>query len=311
MLTRPRAALPPTRFGGWISWRRAPVAALVVLATTGLPGSAAAPKPPPALADTVVVSGSTSSYTEVTLGQALSIPRRDAPPAVTTFGSGFVGLALVRVQRGETPPGLVVTTVPGTATPHYAWLGHARGTHALTDPPTYFTRILPPGRYRLYLFTSGATTVTWRLPLRRGRTRVLPRTRTSVRRVELTAPGVRGSVVASAYAEQLTASVTHRGLVLGLTWYDAHGRLDATLGNCTYPGPPSTGGLGPAPACLDRDVSTGPTGAATDDRFVSQGSGYLEPGTWTSKHYVRVAGAVRDGGISVLIADLGAGFPAQ
>lgn len=304
----PRAAARVLPGLGGAVHNRALVVVLVALAATSSGVAEAAT--PPRLSATVVVTGSRHAYTEVTLDRTLKIPMGTSPDAAIA-GKGFVALALIRVQRGETPPGLVLTTVPGTATPHHAWIGHARGTHADDDPPTYFTRTLPAGRYRLYLFTSGQATVTWRLPLRGGRTTVSPRSRTTAARTESVAPGERGTVVASAYAHQLTAAVENRGLMLGLTWYEAHAHAVATLGNCTYPGQPAAVGLGPAPACLNRDVSIGRLGPATDDGYVSQGSGYLEPGTWTSKHYVRVAGTVRDGGVSVLVADLGAGFPAH
>lgn len=301
------AAPPP---GGAVRRRALAVALAVLGAGLACVAPGAAATAPPALTSTVVVSGSATAYTEVALTRPLIIPAT-AAPAVRVSNARATMLALVRVQSGKWPPGLVLTRLAGTQTWHYHWTGHASGTDADDDPPTLFTKTLPAGRYRLYLATSGATAVTWTLPLPRGRTAVAPRSRTTWVATASTSPGVRGTAVAPAYSEELTAAVVHRGLVTNLLWYDAYADVEASFGGCMYPGQPSALGLGTLPACLDRNASNGPLGPATDDRLVSQGTLYVEPGTWTNKAYVRVTGAVRDGGISVGILDLGAGFPAR
>jgi hypothetical protein len=263
----------------------------------------------PALAATTVVTGTITGYADVTLTRPLVVA--DATPNVTVRGSGFVAVVLVRLQRGIAPPGLAVSTLPGTSTLHHHWIGHARGTFADDDQPTFFTHRLPAGRYRLYLVTHGPVTVTWRLPLGGGRATVTARTRTADTRAVTIPAGTRGVAVAPGYAATATTTFAHRGVTLAWSWYEAAADVAAATGGCTYPGAPSTDGLGPAPACLDRDASKGPVGPAVDDRLVGQGTAFTAPGTWTSKQYARVAGVVRDGGASVLLLDLGTGFPGE
>ena len=281
------------------------VAASVVVLTAH--GATAAEVP--ALTSTVVVTASTTSYAEVRLTRSIKISASSAP-SIKVVGSGFTAIALVRVMSGSAPPGLVVSRLAGTSTWHYHWVGHERGTDAEDDRPTFFTRTLPPGRYRLYVATNGPASVTWRLPLGSGSARVATRTRTAWTSVASTPPGVRGIAVASGYAEQQTATFAHRGLGLSLAWYRAHADIEATLGGCMYPGDPSVLGLGPLPECLDRGASTGPVGPAVNDFLAVQGGLFVRPGKWTNKAYVRVAGAVQDGGISVSMLDLGVKFPA-
>jgi hypothetical protein len=282
------------------------VAAAVSFGLTS-PGAVAAT--PPALSSTVVVTASATSFIEVRLTRSVKIAEAVAPSLKVT-GGGFTAIGLIRVMNGSAPPGLVVTRLAGTSTWHHHWVGHERGTDDDDDRPTFFTRMLPPGRYRLYVATTGATTVAWRLPLGSGTTRLAPRTRTTWTSVGSTVAGQRGTLAAPGHAEQQTATFAHRGLGLSLAWYRAHADVEATLGGCMYPGDPSTLGLGPLPACQDRDASTGPVGPAVEDFLVVQGGLLVGPGKWTNKAYFRVTGAVKDGGVSVSMLDLGGGFPA-
>lgn len=284
--------MPPTL-------RRAlPCALLALLAP--VPATAAAP---PALAGTVVVTATRTAYADVTLPRTVVLP---ATPALTAANDALTGLALVRVQAGTEQPGVAVFHLPGTTAWHYVWIGRVGGE--TSDPSVNHTHTLPAGRYRLYVRTSGPTSLTWRLPLT-GRRTISARAATGWTYAETAATGVPGTAVAPAYVAEQTGTAAHRGLVLGLLWWDAAVDSIGHFGGCTYSGASSPAELGPVPACTVGDGFVGPTVPAPGP-LVALNYLVVAPGTWTDKEYVRVYGVARAGGVSSSLLDLGAGFPA-
>lgn len=286
----------------------------VAVAAAGLPGVARA-RATPTLAREVTLSAAGSGWVHVRLARPVSFGKSGQPEVVRVSDpAAFVGVVLVREQRGAWPPGVGVMALPDAGGLKYGhtFFGHERGSSAPDDDPVIFRRTLPAGTYRLYLLTRAAAkvTVTVRFPVAAGRRAFTIPRNTTHHDTTSVSPGVPGTAVSPTHSHSATFALRRRGLLLNLAWWRGDISAEHQSGSCAYSG--SAADPGPAvPSCPN-----GP-GAVVGGHEVEQpaarttiGYLYVSPARWLHKTYFVVGGHVRNAGIALYWLDLGAGFPA-
>ncbi len=294
---------PGTAVGTGIRRRAAP-ALLTVFAGLATPSAEAAPPARAVLSATTTVTATVSAYVPVSVPRPMRVPGTTPPHVTVGNPAAFVALALVSDIPGDFSPGLVVTKLPvddGAVRYAYAWVGHEGGREE-TDP-IFFTRTLPPGGYQLYLVTSAPTTVTIRLPLPSGVTRLAARTAVSHHVVTSQATGAPGTAVPPSHTVTGVSEVKHRALLLGLVSWSHAGAVVERAGGCAYDGPvtmPDPEPVGQIPACPNGAPAVMAYGMIPGGSYAGQGYVYVAPGRWLQKYFVQVAGATtRIGGLAV------------
>lgn len=282
------------------------LAAAFLVVAAAVPAAASPAPRPPVLTSTVVVSGAATAWTRVTLARPTKV---DGVPAVTVDRPAhFDGLALVREQRGDDPPALVVQRRGLAAGPAYAysWVGEAV-SGGQQDALLYVHRTLPAGTYRLYLLARGPVRATITFPgVPRGTVRLAPASRTAHVREEQAAAGARGVAVSPAVAFSAVHPVARRGLLLASTWYAGTASAAGQFGGCVSTAADPAPG---APGCPDGLVTVGGVEPELPAGGQSQTAGYGAPGRWMVKGFHVVAGHLTDAGVTLYWLDLGAGFP--
>lgn len=220
------------------------------------PAAGAVPRAPAgvSLTSAVELRGSRSASVDVRVTRDVRIDEVwDARPATfdsTAVGSGF---ALVSLDYAYDPPTVIGLMTPGGARARrlvVAFGDDRRGNQILV------TQVLPRGRYRLYLITSGPATVRFGLKgLRGGTTALKPARpeRVGLRRVDSPVKtSYTGEVLAHAYeliAEQNIAFVTVSTIIRNAPHgYDSF--------SCMYRGGPPPGGVY-LPRCLNASFGLG------------------------------------------------------
>lgn len=240
--------------------------AVVTAAALAQPSAAAATPKAPALSGTVVISGSTTGYVEVTVPKQAVLPAglgADAVAAIRiTGGGGFAGFALA-TNEADGPlivGGHAPASAPTPERPEVLAVNYGSGEFG-----NDFT--IPAGRYRLYLITGGKpTTVTLKLRGLTGKSSFKPTvpTRAVVQGGPLAA-ATSAEQVGGIYSGGHTAQLTTPFLQFYVNKLDAEVHTETAYRPCFFIGRP-TGPMPYNPAC-----------ASVEQQKVNFGQGTLFP----------------------------------
>lgn len=306
------ACRPPAGIARVRRWVARAAVTLVFATATPAVGAAGPTPLPPVLTRDVTLRGAGTGWVPVRLTAPVTFAQSGQPQVLAVSDpAAFVGVLLVREQRGTWPPGVGVLSLPRDGGRPYAnvFFGHERGTSADDDLPVVFRRRLLPGSYRLYLLASAPVTVTVRFPLRTGKQSFGARTRTAHHSTVALSPGVQGAAVTPVHSHSGTFALQRRGLLLDVAWWEGEATGYTDSGSCAYSGSvPDPGSA--VPSCPDGPgASVGRAELRTPAKSMSTGYSYVPAARWLQKSYYSVAGALRRGGVAIYWVELGAGFP--
>lgn len=262
------------------------------------------------LTETVRLSARTTGYATVFLPRAVQ-GNEDFPRLVERW-AGAASAVVLAPDRADVfdptnpPPALVVPNLPGrTANPHpYVFIGLDQRHH---EPNAFYHR-LPPGRYRLYVITSGPARVTLHLPgLPSGETNVTTRTPGHARTVGMRKQAAIGSL-SPIFSYGATGGLTRdKGLVLTVQWMRVPARAAEAFGACHYSPPPPSSLAYQVPNCAAARTIGGPNiakeyiGYVPPPDLLGESEWYgVPPGPSGMQTYMVVAGPVQSEGAEIL-----------
>ena len=279
---------------------RALLAGLCAFAALSSLSADAAP-PVPVLGEVVTVQGSRSGYVPVTLPKNVNFRaengREISRPSVR-FTGGAYGWLLQADPTGPTSGFAGHVKMPAAEGGSVVF--RMDGTNPRTGEYLFETNVLPAGRYRLYLLTSGTGSVRFRLPGLRGSRALVARAPSAARTVTDLVPTV-GGVGPPAYAHGTTIESTGKGTqVLAFDWVHTVAQAAAHYASCYYKGGPPGGRW--LPGCPGGDTTiTGVYGVFMGCCGTGFGGAWLPPGRWGVGRWYDTAGAVDRAGLFLVI----------
>lgn len=262
------------------------------------------------LTRTVQLTADTTSYALVSLPRAVRGPT-GFPRLVQSWRGDASAVVLAPARRdvfnpANPPPALVVPNLPGRSVNEhpYVFIGLDPRHH----DPAFFYHWLPPGRYRLYLITSGPAQVTLTLPgLPAGRTKVTATIQGQARTVGMHQRAPIGSL-SPAFSYGATGGLTrNKGLVWVAQWMRVPARVADAFGSCLYAPPPPTPLAYEIPNCAAARTIGPPNimreyvGVLPSPDLLTESEWYGVPhGPSGMQSYTVVAGLVQSEGVEIL-----------